>query len=200
MKQLALLLSVLLIAAAPQSGPGDKTYGEPLTIKEVTPLDQILAHPEAFLGKEVRTTGLVYEMCTEMGCWFSLVPKLSSDRMIKIAWAQTDVRFPIGDETVGHVVEIQGKVITSEEEEAAHAEHMAAEGNTGTEMEHEETPAEGAMRTIYVCPMHPDVTSTEPGRCTICRMNLVAREIPVPVYGNVALEGVGAIIKAKPAK
>ena len=34
-----------------------------------------------------------------------------------------------------------------------------------------ETPA-GA----YVCPMHPEVSSNEPGRCPECGMNLVPRE------------------------
>ena len=26
--------------------------------------------------------------------------------------------------------------------------------------------------TVYVCPMHPEVTSAEPGRCPICEMFL----------------------------
>ena len=30
----------------------------------------------------------------------------------------------------------------------------------------------------YVCPMHPDVTSDEPGACPVCGMDLVARERP----------------------
>jgi Cu(I)/Ag(I) efflux system membrane fusion protein len=29
----------------------------------------------------------------------------------------------------------------------------------------------------YVCPMHPDVTSDEPGDCPICGMDLVSRRL-----------------------
>lgn len=35
---------------------------------------------------------------------------------------------------------------------------------------HEGAQASGAE---YVCPMHPDVTSNEPGRCPRCGMKLV---------------------------
>ena len=35
-------------------------------------------------------------------------------------------------------------------------------------------PAPG--QAVYVCPMHPDVTSAEPGRCPRCGMNLVLKE------------------------
>jgi FtsP/CotA-like multicopper oxidase with cupredoxin domain len=34
----------------------------------------------------------------------------------------------------------------------------------------------------YVCPMHPDVTSAEPGRCTRCGMKLLATERPASQF------------------
>jgi FtsP/CotA-like multicopper oxidase with cupredoxin domain len=37
-------------------------------------------------------------------------------------------------------------------------------------------PAEGED-AIYVCPMHPDVTSPEPGRCPKCGMTLIAQAV-----------------------
>lgn len=37
-------------------------------------------------------------------------------------------------------------------------------------------PANGA--TIYVCPMHKDVTSDRPGKCPKCGMKLVAKAAP----------------------
>ena len=33
----------------------------------------------------------------------------------------------------------------------------------------------GEMAAVYVCPMHPEVTSTSPGKCTKCGMALVQR-------------------------
>lgn len=34
-------------------------------------------------------------------------------------------------------------------------------------------PAAHAHATAYVCPMHPEVTSSEPGTCPTCHMTLV---------------------------
>jgi hypothetical protein len=42
----------------------------------------------------------------------------------------------------------------------------AVAGNTG---------AKPAARTVYVCPMHPEVLSNEPGTCPKCNMNLEAK-------------------------
>ena len=37
----------------------------------------------------------------------------------------------------------------------------------------------GAGPVVYGCPMHPEVTSTEPGRCPKCGMKLLATQAPV---------------------
>lgn len=52
------------------------------------------------------------------------------------------------------------------------AKTAQAEPQHETALEH----AKKHMDPTYVCPMHPQVVSTEPGRCPICGMDLVARE------------------------
>jgi len=34
-------------------------------------------------------------------------------------------------------------------------------------------PQAGAKKQLYRCPMHPDVVSDQPGKCTLCGMTLV---------------------------
>jgi len=50
-----------------------------------------------------------------------------------------------------------------------HAHHSGQETET-------EKPA-----TVYVCPMHPDVTSKKPGKCRKCKMTLEKKKIKEPV-------------------
>ena len=56
--------------------------------------------------------------------------------------------------------------------------------DTGTEAPATESVQAHALahtQPNYVCPMHPQITSDEPGNCPICGMNLVPRDIePMP--------------------
>lgn len=46
-----------------------------------------------------------------------------------------------------------------------------------TKPDEETPPARGPdAPTTYTCPMHPEVTTTRPGRCPICGMNLVPKK------------------------
>ena len=49
------------------------------------------------------------------------------------------------------------------------------------EMDMDAPDTDGAA-VIYVCPMHPEVTSTEPARCPDCGMKLLPTAAPVAGY------------------
>jgi len=40
-----------------------------------------------------------------------------------------------------------------------------------------ETKTDSTVKTVYTCPMHPDVVSDKPGKCPKCGMELVAKKI-----------------------
>lgn len=50
-----------------------------------------------------------------------------------------------------------------------HAHDQGAQGDGGS-------ADAGAAEAVYACPMHPAVTSSTPGRCPECGMNLVQKK------------------------
>lgn len=70
----------------------------------------------------------------------------------------------------------------------AHDDHAAQAGHTAGETASAQLPAstraasalpgtETPAASLYVCPMHPQITSATPGSCPICGMALVARSL-----------------------
>jgi len=50
--------------------------------------------------------------------------------------------------------------------------------------EKHEAAKESAAKALYICPMHPQVTSDKPGDCPICGMRLVKKEAEKPKPGK----------------
>ncbi len=48
------------------------TYGEPLTLTELTPVSAILADPTSWIGKRVLVQGMVVAVCEQKGCWMDI--------------------------------------------------------------------------------------------------------------------------------
>ena len=41
---------------------------------------------------------------------------------------------------------------------------------------------EAAMKTVYTCPMHPEIVQDKAGKCPKCGMNLTAQQVKKEVY------------------
>lgn len=77
------LLGLLLPTAASASGDaaeeGTAIYGAGVTLEETTPIADLLADPDAYLGRRVRVEGRVTDVCPKAGCWMELAA--AGDRM-----------------------------------------------------------------------------------------------------------------------
>ena len=40
-----------------------------------------------------------------------------------------------------------------------------------------EVPTKKATKVIYTCTMHPEIVSDKPGKCPVCKMDLVKKEV-----------------------
>jgi hypothetical protein len=120
-----LLTFALVLAAATLHA--DQKLGKPLTLGEPTPLAQIEAHPEKFVGKIVQIRGRVSEVCQAMGCWMNIVDPVG-ERSMRIKVNDGEIVFP--ESAVGKLAVAEGKLVKLEltrEEAVAQARHEAEE-------------------------------------------------------------------------
>ena len=107
--------------------------GEPMESElQVTPIEEILATPDTWVGKKVRIEGRVAEVCTKMGCWMDLVSP--DDARIQVKVDDGVIVFPL--EAVGRQAVAEGKVEIldlSREQYEAWLRHAAEE--TGKEFD-----------------------------------------------------------------
>jgi hypothetical protein len=61
----------------------DQKFGKGVTIAKVTPIGDLYAHPESFLGKAIRIDGVVTAVCDEMGCWMALAAKDHPEQSVR---------------------------------------------------------------------------------------------------------------------
>jgi hypothetical protein len=125
-KKLATSAALLLLSTSLSAGEA-KTYGKPLTVKDVTRVSEILAHPEQYDGKRVKVEGAVVDVCQMRGCWI----KIAGDRDFESLTFKVDdgvITFPLSARGKTALVEGIVSVTTqSVEEQKKHGEHLAKE-------------------------------------------------------------------------
>jgi hypothetical protein len=84
--RLSLVVCVLSLASGTLGLASEGTkYGEGVTLTAATPIADIVAAPETYLGKTVRVDGTVTAVCEEMGCWMELSdPAISKGLRFKV--------------------------------------------------------------------------------------------------------------------
>ena len=97
---LALLVALPLMAA-------EKKLGKGVSIKTATPVKDILADPQKFLGKDVMVDGEMTQVCQMAGCWV-MVKDASSEEPIMVKVPDGVIVFP--KDGAGKKIAVQGKL------------------------------------------------------------------------------------------
>lgn len=155
---LSLGLSWLWAAASPVAA---ETYGDGLAIAQPTPIEAIVADPEAWAGKRVRVEGKVAAVCPMRGCWMELAHG-DGGPVVRIKVEDGVIVFPA--EAVGRAAGAEGvvKVVDmSRESYLAWLAHLAEERGETFDAEAADV-GEGPFRLIQIDATGAEIAAAEP--------------------------------------
>ena len=115
-----------LIAVAAVAGAATK-LGRPLILSQPQAVREVLANPDALVGKAVQVKGKVTEVCQMAGCWMALAD-LETAKVLRVKVNDGDIVFP--KEAVGKVAIAEGmltKLTLTRDQAVAMARHEAEE-------------------------------------------------------------------------
>jgi hypothetical protein len=104
-----------------------KDFGQGVTLSEETALSAILDKPEDYVGKKVKVSGLVIDVCSTRGCWIYLAGDRDFEK-IRIKVTDGEMVFPM--EARGKVATVEGVVesmVLTREEVIKRRKHHAEE-------------------------------------------------------------------------
>ena len=133
---LVVLVSVLSLLAAsgfPARAEEGSVYGKGVAAGEAIRIGDIVTEPEKYVGKTVRVTGKITDVCPRMGCWID-IREGASGKTIRFKVDDGVIVFPV--ETKGKDVVAEGvvqKIELTKEQAIAQGRHEAEE--TGKEFD-----------------------------------------------------------------
>jgi hypothetical protein len=125
-----LLVSILLAAMLSPVTAFAKDFGQGVTLFEETAISSILDNSTDYVGKKVKVSGLVIDVCSTRGCWIYLAGDRDFEK-IRIKVTDGEIVFPM--EARGKMATVEGVVESMEltrEEVIKRRKHHAEE--TGT--------------------------------------------------------------------
>ena len=124
------LTTILLVAMLSPTTTFAKDFGQGVTLTEETAISSIIDYPENYVGKKVKVSGLVIDVCSTRGCWVYLAGDRDFEK-IRIKVTDGEIVFPM--EARGKKATVEGVVESMEltrEEVIRRRKHHAEE--TGT--------------------------------------------------------------------
>lgn len=126
--RLVALVAALAIAVSPAAAVEEgKPFGKPLGDAPSVKLSELIAHPDAYVGKTVRVEGVIVDVCAKRGCWMDLAIDAKS-QPIRIKVDDGVIVFPI--EAKGSQAVAEGvftKIEMTPEQATKYAKHEAEE-------------------------------------------------------------------------
>ncbi len=126
-----LLVTVLMLAAAVNALAGEKVYGKGVTGAEVVKVSDLIATPEAYIGKNLRVEGMVVGVCAHRGCWINLAGDKEGET-VRVKVKDGEIVFPpeiVGDMAVAEGVWTANELTLEQTKEVCAAEARKAGEN-----------------------------------------------------------------------
>ena len=121
------LFTFLLVAMLSPVTAFAKDFGNGVTLSEETAISSIIDNPVAYVGRKVKVSGLVIDVCSRRGCWVYLAGDREFEK-IRIKVTDGEIVFPM--EARGKQAVVEGVVESmelSKEQVIARRKHHAEE-------------------------------------------------------------------------
>jgi hypothetical protein len=122
-----LFVAIVVSLALALTLSADTSLGNPLVLTDATPITEIDANPDTYVGKTLQVKGKVTEVCEKAGCWMRLVDH-ESGKSVRIKVKDGEIVFPV--ESIGKTALAEGKFQRfdlTKEQAIARAKHEAEE-------------------------------------------------------------------------
>lgn len=83
------------------------TFGNSITLTDITPISQILENPQKFIGETVLVSGTINNVCQDRGCWIELASG-STFQSIRVKVKDGEIIFPTS--AIGGTALVEGTV------------------------------------------------------------------------------------------
>lgn len=129
-KTLLTTLAAALLAALVATPAAATKYGKGVSEAAPVKLSELMANPDAYVGKVVKVEGLITEVCAKRGCWINVAGDVEF-QTIRIKVEDGVIVFPMTDK--GKKVVAEGtfkKTELTKEQAIAKAKHECEEKGT----------------------------------------------------------------------
>lgn len=101
---LLVTLLAVLVAGGAVAGEG-KTFGKGVAAADTVKVSDLMAHPDAWVGKTIRLQGKAVGVCEHRGCWINLASDVEG-QVVRVKVKDGEIVFP--PEILGDMVVAEG--------------------------------------------------------------------------------------------